>query len=125
MTAKATLVLDHRVTIEILLLRLLLYWNQDVGFLTTRRSKIGPVILGKRPPLVPKNQGVAEGLHLFVLILQSSSLLLNLVLLYIFCQFRVKSKQRQEITLGVPSRQRQWPSSAITKRWSKTLIWSS
>ena len=48
MTAKATLVLDHRVTIEILLLRLLLYRNQDVGFLTTRWSKIGPVILGKR-----------------------------------------------------------------------------
>ena len=48
MTAKATLVLDHRVTIEIFLLRLLLYGNQDIGLLTTRRSKVGPVILGKR-----------------------------------------------------------------------------
>ena len=47
-TAKATFVLDHRVTIEILLLRIFLYRNQDIGLLATRRSKIGPVILGKR-----------------------------------------------------------------------------
>ena len=48
MTVKATFVLDHHITIEILLLRLLLYGNQDVGLLAMRRSKIGPVILGKR-----------------------------------------------------------------------------
>ena len=47
-TVKATLVLDHSITIEILLLRRLLYRNQDVGLLTARRSKIGPVILGER-----------------------------------------------------------------------------
>ena len=47
-TAKATLVLDHSVTIKILLLRRLLYRNQDVGLFTVRWSKIGPVILGER-----------------------------------------------------------------------------
>ena len=48
MTAKATLVLNHSVTVKILLLRLLLYQNQDVGLLTARWSKIGPVILEER-----------------------------------------------------------------------------
>ena len=69
-TAKAILVLGHGTTSKIFLLRCLLFGNQDVDLLATRQSEIGPIVLEKkRLLLVPNNQGAAEGLHLFILIL--------------------------------------------------------
>ena len=40
-------VLDNSATINTILLRCLISWNQDVGFLTMRGGEIGPVVLEK------------------------------------------------------------------------------